>query len=71
MSFDTLSERQRQVVLCVGQAMSTKQIARKLGLSPRTVELHVGEAYAKLGVRSRVALALLVYGIRIDADGQA
>lgn len=32
---------------------SNKEIARQIGVTPRTVEAHVGSVLAKLGARSR------------------
>ncbi len=40
--------------------MTNKEAAAELFLSPRTTEFHLGNAYRKLGVRSRTALATLV-----------
>jgi len=31
-----------------------KQVAKRLGLSPRTVEAHIAKIYRKLGVANRV-----------------
>jgi len=40
----------------VAAAMSSKEVAGKLGLSTRTVEKHRANIYAKLGVRDVVGL---------------
>jgi DNA-binding CsgD family transcriptional regulator len=56
-----LSERERQCLSFVAQGLSSKAISRQLELSPRTVELHVARAIARLGALNRshaVALAL-------------
>jgi len=56
-----LSPREREVVAHLAQGMSSKEIARQLGLSPRTVEMHRARLLHKLGVRSTAQLlALLV-----------
>jgi PAS domain S-box-containing protein len=56
-----LSPREREVVAYLAQGLSSKQIARLLKLSPRTVEMHRGRLLRKLGVRSTAQLlALLV-----------
>jgi DNA-binding NarL/FixJ family response regulator len=47
-----LSAREREVLVGVGQGESVKQTARRLGLSPKTVENHRQQAFRKLGVRS-------------------
>lgn len=57
----SLSPREREVVAHLAQGLSSKEIARVLGLSPRTVEMHRGRLLHKLGVRSTAQLlALLV-----------
>lgn len=51
-----LTERQRSVCDLVTQGMSSKQIARHLGISHRTVETHRGEIYRRLGVHNAIQL---------------
>lgn len=48
-----LSPRERQVLERVAAGLSTKAIARQLGLSPHTVKFHLQEAFAKLGAATR------------------
>jgi pimeloyl-ACP methyl ester carboxylesterase/DNA-binding CsgD family transcriptional regulator len=48
-----LTPRQLEVLREVAQGLTDKQIARKLSLSPRTVEMHVANALAALGCRTR------------------
>lgn len=50
---ETLSERERDVLALVSHGWSNKEIATHLNIGVRTVETHVGNAMAKLGVRSR------------------
>lgn len=58
---ERLSSREREVVAHLAQGLSSKEIARLLQLSPRTVEMHRGRLLRKLGVRSTAQLlALLV-----------
>jgi DNA-binding CsgD family transcriptional regulator len=54
-----LSPRQRDVLLGVANGLVTKAIARRLSLSPRTVEMHVAGAMKKLGARTRAEAASL------------
>lgn len=51
-----LSPREREVVVCLAQGLSSKEIARVLLLSPRTVEMHRTRLLRKLGVRSTAQL---------------
>ncbi len=56
-SVASLTTRQRQVTLLVADGLSNAQVAGRLGLSRRTVEVHLQLAYSKLGVNDRQALA--------------
>jgi two-component system response regulator DctR len=47
-----LTGREREVTLLALKGLASKQIARELGISHRTVELHRSHALAKLGVDS-------------------
>ncbi len=56
-----LSPREREVVTQLAAGLTSKEIARLLALSPRTVEMHRARMLRKLGVRSTAQLlALLV-----------
>lgn len=52
---------ERRVVEMVVKGMTNRQIAEALFLSKHTIDTHVKSAFAKLGVRSRVELTLLVH----------
>jgi ATP/maltotriose-dependent transcriptional regulator MalT len=52
-----LTRREREVLSLVAQGRSNDQIAASLVLSVRTVERHVANAYAKIGVSGRTARA--------------
>ncbi len=66
------SEREQQVIDLLLQGKSNKQIALALGVSLRTVEFHLSNIYAKLGVTSRTeaALKLSKTYLRESADGE-
>lgn len=50
---EDLTERERQVLALVGRGLRNREIGQALGLSPRTVEVHLKNVYEKLGVSSR------------------
>jgi two-component system, NarL family, nitrate/nitrite response regulator NarL len=52
-----LSHRERQVATLVGDELSNKMIARKLGMSEGTVKIHLHNIYTKVGISSRKVLA--------------
>ncbi len=54
-----LTAREVEVVRLVARGLATKQIARELGISYRTADHHIEHVYAKLGVSTRAAAALL------------
>lgn len=49
-----LTERELQILELLSRGVTVKQVATRLGLSPRTVETHISKLYRKLGVRNRV-----------------
>jgi DNA-binding NarL/FixJ family response regulator len=60
--FHPLSGREMEVLACVTQGMSNKEIAGMLGISHQTVKNHVTAILRKLGVEDRTQAA--VYALR-------
>lgn len=56
---DALTPREREVLDLVLQGLHNRQVAAKLGISPRTVEVHKARVMEKLGVESIVELVRL------------
>ena len=56
----SLSEREREIAALVADGRINREIAEALVLSPKTVERHVTNVLAKLGLRNRTELASLV-----------
>jgi DNA-binding NarL/FixJ family response regulator len=54
-----LTAREAEVLLWIGHGKGTKDIAEILGMSPRTVQKHLEQIYAKLGVENRAAAAAI------------
>ena len=46
-----------ETLATLGCSVTAKEIADRLGISPRTVETHVGSLLNKLGVRNRAEAA--------------
>ena len=53
-----LTEREAEVVGLLARGLQTKQIAAALGISVKTADHHVQNAYGKIGVSTRAAAAL-------------
>jgi DNA-binding CsgD family transcriptional regulator len=60
--WESLTPAERRVAWLVAEGISNPEIARRLGISARTVQTHVSHALEKLGVTSRVELALRAAG---------
>jgi DNA-binding NarL/FixJ family response regulator len=57
----TLTEREREVALAVGEGLSNAEIAAKLYLSVPTVKAHVSRLFDKLSATNRVQIAICVH----------
>jgi len=55
-----LSAREREVMALMAQGLHNRHIAEKLGISPRTVEVHRARVMEKLGIHNLVELVRLV-----------
>jgi FixJ family two-component response regulator len=65
----TLSGREREVLELLAEGCSNKQIARALGISPRTVEIHRSNMMTKLGARHAAEAVRLRLEARFEDDG--
>jgi len=59
-----LTRREREVADAVADGESSAEIAARLGLSPRTVEMHRARAMKALGVKGAAEMIRLVLGSR-------
>jgi DNA-binding NarL/FixJ family response regulator len=53
-----LSERELEVSRLLALGKTNKEIGMVLGISPRTVQIHVAHIFDKLGVHSRACAAV-------------
>ena len=58
---DALTEREREVLVRVGEGLSNDEIAARLVISPHTVKTHVNRAMTKLDAHDRAQLVVLAY----------
>jgi FixJ family two-component response regulator len=58
---NTLSAREREVFQCMAEGLATKQIARSLGISNKTIDVHRSKIMKKLQVDTPTQLGRLFY----------
>lgn len=63
--FDSLTEREREILLLVADGKSNKEVARDLDLQEKTVKHYMTNILRKLGVRNRVEAAVLARESRL------
>jgi DNA-binding CsgD family transcriptional regulator len=66
-TIDALTPQELQIGLLLAEGRTTREAAAALFLSPKTIEYHLRNAYRKLGVRSRDALAAAL-GVEADSS---
>jgi HD-GYP domain-containing protein (c-di-GMP phosphodiesterase class II) len=65
-----LTGREAEVIALLARGLQTKQVARRLGISVKTADHHVQNAYAKIGVSTRAAAALFAMQHGLVAWGE-
>jgi DNA-binding NarL/FixJ family response regulator len=55
---DLLSERESEVLRLAARGLANKQIGRELGITERTVKVHLGNVFRRIGVSDRTSAAL-------------
>ena len=65
-----LTEREAQVIGLIAHGLQTKQVARALGISTKTADRHLQNAYAKIGVSTRAAATVFAMQHGLAAWGE-
>jgi len=55
---DELTVREREVLAALSAGLANKQIARRLGISEKTVKTHLTRVFSRIGVQDRTQAAL-------------
>ncbi|GLO65606.1 MULTISPECIES: response regulator transcription factor [Oceanobacillus] len=58
---DDLTEREREVLLCIGEGLTNQEISEKLYIGVKTVKTHVSNILSKLDVHDRTQAAVYVH----------
>jgi len=67
---DLLSKRELEVVRCLAEGLTNRDIARRLGLSEHTIKNYLFRVFDKLGVSSRLELLFMTLNrATLGADG--
>ncbi len=69
VGWDALTERELSIARLVADGLSNPEIAERLFISRRTVEVHLGHIFSKLNLTSRTRLATEVVKRRSLANG--
>ncbi|AMG82209.1 MULTISPECIES: response regulator [Microbacterium] len=59
--YRSLTEREREVFVAIGQGLTNAEIAASLYVGESTVKTHVGRILAKLGARDRIHAVILAH----------
>jgi HD-GYP domain-containing protein (c-di-GMP phosphodiesterase class II) len=65
-----LTDREAEVVAMLARGLQTKQVAQRLGISVKTADRHIQNAYRKIGVSSRAAATLFAMEHGLVAWGE-
>ena len=52
--YESLTAREREVLRLTAEGLTSKEMGERLGISPRTADVHRAHVIRKLGLRNRV-----------------
>jgi len=61
--WQALTDREREILVAIGQGRTNGEIAERLVLSESTVKTHVGRVLAKIGARDRIQAVIIAYDL--------
>ncbi|KGX84735.1 response regulator [Pontibacillus litoralis] len=61
MPHDELTERELEVLMCIGEGLTNLEISQKMFIGVKTVKTHVSNILSKLDVKDRTQAAVYVY----------
>jgi DNA-binding NarL/FixJ family response regulator len=67
--WEALTEREREILVAIGQGRTNGEIAERLVLSESTVKTHVGRVLAKIGARDRIQAVIIAYDLGLTRPG--
>jgi DNA-binding NarL/FixJ family response regulator len=67
--WQALTEREREILVAIGQGRTNGEIAEALVLSESTVKTHVGRVLAKVGARDRIQAVIIAYDLGLAQPG--
>jgi DNA-binding NarL/FixJ family response regulator len=69
--WEALTDREREILIEIGQGRTNGEIADSLVLSESTVKTHVGRVLAKIGARDRIQAVIIAYDLGLTRPGDA
>ena len=67
---DNLTDREREVLTCVGEWLTNSEIAERLYLAETTVKTQIGHILSMRGLRDRVSMVITAYDAGLVRPGR-